>query len=135
MGELATNADKLTLGLQTTGLGLLVTFVALVFLIVIITILSAIMKEKKRIRAEIGQTQAPKGPVAAVEQPVAEAVNVSEADADDSELVAVLAAAASAYMRSEQGGGSGLVIRSYRKVNGTSAWANAGRNAQIYNKF
>ncbi len=131
--ELTTNADKLALGLETTGLGLLVTFVALVFLIVIISVLAAIMKERKKLKAALVANDAP-APTKQVAEPTAPK---AAQGGDDTELIAVLTAAATAYMQGQAGAAasSGLVIRSYRKVNGTSAWATAGRNAQIYNKF
>lgn len=114
-------AAKLELGLQTTGLGILVTFIALVMIIVIIYLLSAILKERKK-NVPIVPVQ-PASPQPAVEQPV-------HNTADDAELVAVLTAAIAASMGTST---NGLVVRSYRKIG--SAWANAGRDEQIYNKF
>jgi sodium pump decarboxylase gamma subunit len=126
MYESMTTAEKLSLGVETTGLGLLVTFVALVFLIVIIYIFSAAIRGRDKLREE-ATPAVPAWPVApgpAVRQ-----------ETDDGELIAALTAAA-AYMMADGGANTtGLAVRSYRKVNGASAWGKAGRNAQIYNKF
>ena len=108
-----------------TLLGLLVVFTCLALIIVVVWILSWILKDRKKkpepalekkIEAEIEKPLPP--------APVVEVENL--------ELVAVLTAAVAAYMDASP---SGLVVRSFRRVPGESAWARAGRSAQIYNKF
>lgn len=127
-------ADKLAMGLETTGLGLLVTFVALFSLILIITLFSYIMRDKKKAkkakRAVKTRTEAQNGQVADTGEMTA--VIAAAVAAQDDELAAVFAAAVAAYTTAEEPEGK-LVVRSYRKI--PSAWAKAGRDAQIYNKF
>lgn len=109
-----------------TLLGLLVVFVCLALIIVVILVLSWILKDRKR-----------KKPEPAIEKKIEQELEkplppVPEVEVENLELVAVLTAAVAAYMDASP---SGLVVRSFRRVPGESAWARAGRSAQIYNKF
>ena len=52
------------------------------------------------------------------------------AQAGDPQLIAAITAALMAYGVSGNGSGK-LVVRSIRRVNGASAWANAGRREQL----
>ncbi len=125
-------SDKLALGFQTTGLGLLVVFVALALIIFIIMALSAMLGDKKKKAAETRTvpTMAPSASAAPV-APVASVVQQN----NDSELIAVLTAAAACYLTGDVENTTGLVVRSYRRIESESAWGKAGRNSQIFNKF
>lgn len=114
-------SEKMSEGLMTTGLGLLVVFSALILIIVVIMILTQILKERKKVeeKKDVSQTAVP-APEPQVKQ-------------NDDVLTAVIAAALALYMDDNTNGG--LIIKSYRKVSAESPWAQAGRNAQIYNKF
>ncbi len=103
-------------------IGLSVVFVGLILIILSIYGISAILnggkkKEKKTEEAPAVVQEA--APVAA--DPVEETVEVT----DDSELIAVIAAAIAAM----DGGNKSLVIRSVRRVTG---WKNAARAEQVY---
>lgn len=113
-------------GGTVTLLGILVVFVCLALIIVVILVMSWIMKDRKK-----------KKPEPAFEQKIEKAIEkplppVPVVEVENLELVAVLTAAVAAYMDASP---SGLVVRSYKRVPGESAWARAGRSAQIYNKF
>lgn len=111
-------------GGTVTALGILIVFVCLILIIVLITILSWIMKDrtKKEPEPEVKFEEEMHKPLPEI--PVVEVSN--------DELVAVLTAAVAAFMEDSP---SKLVVRSYRRVSGDSAWARAGRSAQILNKF
>jgi len=120
-----TAAEKSNLGFMTTGLGLMVTFIVLTLIIVIIVLLSKILMEKTKNAGGAKTNPAPAAqnvPPTPAQQP------------DDTELIAVLTAAVAAQM-GRGSNTSGLVIRSYRQVERKNAWAEAGKNAQIFNKF
>lgn len=114
-------SEKVSLGLMTTGIGILVVFAALLLIIVVIMILTQILKERKKVEEKKEEISA--------HVPEPEPVSQQNDDA----LPAVIAAAVAAYLDGEKQ--SGLVIKSYRKVNADNPWAQAGRNAQIYNKL
>ncbi len=124
MGNTMTIAQDMDLGWMTTGLGLLVVFAALALIIVIIYLLSYILRDRKK------DAPAKKAAPVAAAPPVPQA-----AQADDSELVAVLTAAVAYAMTGDAGNTTGLVVRSYRRIDNESAWGKAGRNSQIFNKF
>lgn len=124
MTSTLTLSEKLNLGLMTTGIGLLVVFCALILIIVVILVLSQILKER------------PKKSDKKEEVPVAEAAAPepeTKLKQQDDALTAVISAAVAAYLESEND--NGLVVKSYRKVSAETPWAQAGRNAQIYNKL
>lgn len=108
-------------GGTVTLLGLLIVFVCLALIIVIVVIMSSVMKERpKQKEPEVKLEEEIHKPLPEV--PVVEVENI--------ELVAVITAAVAAFMGSSP---SKLVVRSYKKVSRDSAWARAGRSAQIYN--
>jgi sodium pump decarboxylase gamma subunit len=125
MEQVLTSAEKTNIGLMTTGLGLLVTFAVLILIIVILTVLAGVLRERKK-----SPSKAATAPKPAMATPPAAAA----AQADDGELVAALTAAVAAYLGSP-GSAAGLVVRSYRRLDRKNAWAEAGKNAQIFNKF
>ncbi len=128
MGSTMTIGQEMDLGWMTTGLGLLVVFAALALIIVIIYLLSYILRDRKK---DAPAKAAPVAPApAAPAPPVPQA-----AQADDSELVAVLTAAVAYAMTGDAVNTTGLVVRSYRRIDNESAWGKAGRNSQIFNKF
>lgn len=111
-------------GGTVTLLGILIVFVCLILIIVLITVMSWIMKPRKKEETKAVEKFEEKIHEPLPEMPVVDVENV--------ELVAVLTAAVAAFMQDST---SKLVVRSYRRVSPDSAWARAGRNAQIYNKF
>lgn len=108
-----------------TLLGILIVFVCLVLIIVIITIMSKIMEPRKK--------EEPKAEVKLEEEIHKPLPEMPVVEVENNELIAVLTAAVAAFMESESTGK--LVVRSYKRVSPDSAWARAGRSAQIYNKF
>lgn len=109
--------DTLMFGLQITlvGFGLVVT--ALVALIFLITI-------QQKVLAGFGKKNDNKAPVAKAEpQPVATTPQPEVKKEDPAELVAVIAAAISAY------NGQQVVVKNIRRVNGNNGlpWAAASR--------
>lgn len=107
-----------------TLLGILIVFVCLILIIVIISLMSWIMKPRKK--------EEPKEEVKFEEKIHEPLPEIPVVEVENNELVAVLTAAVAAFMEDSS---SKLVVRSYRRVSPDSAWARAGRNAQIYNKF
>ena len=118
---------KIIYGLQVAVIGLLVVFAGLAILIGTVTLMGYLMKrsnDKKeaKVRAEMEAAQrAAEGtaPVAAEPEPIYEDVT------DDTELVAVIAAAIAAFDNS----GRALVVRKVRRVAG---WNRAARAEQVY---
>lgn len=109
-----------------TVLGILVVFVCLILIILVINILSWILKDRR------------KKPETATEKKIEKDIHeplpaVPVVDVQDDELIAVLSAAVAAYMEGEAP--TGLQVRSYRSGGGRSAWAQAGRSAQIFNSY
>ena len=87
--------------------------------------MTAVMKERpKRREPEAEQRLAEE-----IHEPLPEVPTV---EVENIELVAVLTAAVAAFLESSP---AKLAVRSYKRVSSDSAWARAGRNAQIYNKF
>ena len=121
---------KIIYGLQVAAIGLVVVFLGLTILICAVTVLGKLMenataKKEAKARAEAeaaaraAEAAAP-APVQAVEpEPVVEDVT------DDSELIAVIAAAIAAFDNS----GKSLVVRRVRRVTG---WNRAARAEQVY---
>lgn len=119
---------KIIYGLQVAAIGLVVVFLGLTILICAVTILGKLMENaaakkeaKARAEAEAAAAAAPApAPVQAAEpEPVMEDVT------DDSELIAVIAAAIAAFDNS----GKSLVVRRVRRVTG---WNRAARAEQVY---
>lgn len=117
---LATLGNALTYGGMVTIIGLLVVFFGLALLIVILMGMAEIFKAiDKR-----GQSkQQAEQPVAPVPAPVPEVAEEEEV-VDDTELIAVIAAAIAAY----EPDGKKLVVRRVRRVGG---WNRAAREEQI----
>lgn len=117
-----TLGQDMAMGGQTIALGLLVVFACLALIIVIMVVMSAILRERKKETAELPKQVKPMPPVPTVA-------------VQDDELLAVLTAAVAAAMESEMPGSAStpFVIRSYKKVNGRSAWGRAGKESQLSN--
>ncbi len=103
-------AEALAEGLQVTGVGLIIVFSVLVILMLVMMAMKLIFykqdKPQKESKPEVKVVE---------EKPV-----VTESKVDDSELIAVLAAAVAASMDVPV---SSLNIKSYKKV---PVWKNAG---------
>ena len=111
-------------GLIVAVIGIAVVFVMLTILIAFVWALGKlIQKLVNRAEAKKAAAAAAAAPAPA---PVVEAPVVEEAPAvDDAELIAVIAAAISAFDNS----GKNLVVRKVRRVSG---WKDAARSEQIY---
>ena len=121
---------KIIYGLQVAAIGLVVVFLGLTILICAVTVLGKLMenaaaKKEAKVRAEAeaaaraAAAAAPAPVQAAGPEPVVEDVT------DDSELIAVIAAAIAAFDNS----GKSLVVRRVRRVSG---WNRAARAEQVY---
>jgi len=119
---------KIVYGLQVAAIGLVVVFLGLTILICAVTIMGKIMENataKKEAKARAEAEAAARAAAAAAPAPVDEPEPVLEDITDDSELIAVIAAAIAAFDNS----GNGLVVRKVRRVAG---WKNAARAEQVY---
>lgn len=112
-------------GGTVTLLGLLIVFVCLILIILIVVIMSSIMKERPKRKEPEAEVRFEEE----IHKPLPEVPTV---EVENLELVAVITAAVAAFMGESP---SKLVVRSYKRVSPDSAWARAGRSAQIYNKF
>ena len=127
---MATLGNALTYGGMVTVIGLLVVFTGLALLIVILMLMAQFFKafgksQQKRAEAKQARREAKKP---AEEKPaVAPTAPVETAEAeevvDDTELIAVIAAAIAAY----EPDGKKLVVRRVRRVGG---WNRAAREEQ-----
>ena len=127
---MATLGNALTYGGMVTVIGLLVVFTGLALLIVILMLMAQFFKafgksQQKRAEAKQARREAKKP---AEEKPaVAPAAPVETVEAeevvDDTELIAVIAAAIAAY----EPDGKKLVVRKVRRVGG---WNRAAREEQ-----
>ena len=127
---MATLGNALTYGGMVTVIGLLVVFTGLALLIVILMLIAQFFKafgksQQKRAEAKQARREAKKP---AEEKPaVAPAAPVETVEAeevvDDTELIAVIAAAIAAY----EPDGKKLVVRRVRRVGG---WNRAAREEQ-----
>ena len=127
---MATLGNALTYGGMVTVIGLLVVFTGLALLIVILMLMAQFFKafgksQQKRAEAKQARREAKKP---AEEKPaVAPAAPVETVEAeevvDDTELIAVIAAAIAAY----EPDGKKLVVRRVRRVDG---WNRAAREEQ-----
>ena len=128
---MATLGNALTYGGMVTVIGLLVVFTGLALLILVLTLMAQFFKafgkwQQKRAEAKQARREAKKP---AEEKPaVAPAAPVETVEAeevvDDTELIAVIAAAIAAY----EPDGKKLVVRRVRRVGG---WNRAAREEQI----
>ena len=121
---------KIIYGLQVAAIGLVVVFLGLTILICAVTILGKLMENaaaKKEAKARAEAEAAARAAAAAAPAPVqaAETEPVVEDVTDDSELIAVIAAAIAAFDNS----GKSLVVRRVRRVTG---WNRAARAEQVY---
>ena len=119
---------KIVYGLQVAAIGLVVVFLGLTILICAVTIMGKIMENataRKEAKARAEAEAAAAKAAAAAPAPVDEPEPVLEEVTDDSELIAVIAAAIAAFDNS----GNGLVVRRVRRVAG---WKNAARAEQVY---
>lgn len=118
--------NVLSEGGVVTLLGILVVFVCLALIILVVVIMSWILKDRPKKKPEPALARK-------IEQDLEKPLPpVPEVEVENLELVAVLTAAVAAFMETNP---SGLVVRSFRRIPGESAWARASRSAQIYNKF
>ena len=121
---------KIVYGLQVAAIGLVVVFLGLAILIGFITLMAQVFKAIDRRKAEKARAEA-EARAAAKPAPAVEAAPVVEAEpaaqevTDDSELIAVIAAAIAAFTDSDKQ----LVVRKVRRVSG---WNRAGRAEQVY---
>lgn len=127
---MATLGNALTYGGMVTVIGLLVVFTGLALLIVILMLMAQFFKafgksQQKRAEAKQARREAKKPaeekPAVAPTAPV-ETVEAEEV-VDDTELIAVIAAAIAAY----EPDGKKLVVRRVRRVGG---WNRAAREEQ-----
>lgn len=127
---MATLGNALTYGGMVTVIGLLVVFTGLALLILVLTLMAQFFKafgkwQQKRAEAKQALREAKKlseeKPVVAPAAPV-ETVEAEEV-VDDTELIAVIAAAIAAY----EPDGKKLVVRRVRRVGG---WNRAAREEQ-----
>ena len=124
---------KIVYGLQVAAIGLVVVFLGLAILIGFITLMAQVFKVingKKEAKAAEAKRAAEAAEVAKAAEaakavPVAQPEPVVEDVTDDSELIAVIAAAIAAFTDSDKQ----LVVRKVRRVSG---WNRAGRAEQVY---
>jgi len=124
---------KLIYGAQVTAIGLVVVFLGLAILIGFIMLMAQFFKaidaKKNAKAAEAARAaeaqRAAEAARAAAAQPAPEPEPVAEDVTDDSELVAVIAAAIAAFTDSDKQ----LVVRRVRRVSG---WNRASRAEQVY---
>ena len=124
---------KLIYGAQVTAIGLVVVFLGLAILIGFITLMAQVFKavdgKKAAKAAEAARAaeaaKAAQAAKAATAAPAPVAEPVVEEVTDESELIAVIAAAIAAFTDSDKQ----LVVRKVRRVSG---WNRAGRAEQVY---
>ena len=122
--------NALAYGGVTAIIGLFIVFLGLTILIAAVSIMGAIFKkvtEKKeaKLKAEAAAAAQAAAAASPAPAPVAEPEPVAEEVSDDSELIAVIAAAIAAFDNS----GKSLVVRKVRRVPG---WNRASRTEQVY---
>ena len=117
--------DHVLYGLQVAGIGLVVVFSGLIILIVCISIMARIFQGiNARKDAKAKAAAAAAAPAAPAPAPVAVAEPEEEA-VEDTELIAVIAAALAAFDDS----GKQFVVRKVRRVSG---WNRTARAEQVY---
>ncbi|HHU32669.1 MAG TPA: hypothetical protein GXZ50_08425 [Clostridia bacterium] len=106
----------LVFGLQIALIGIGMVFVALIALILIISLQEKVLSGFTKKKPEVEAPKVEAAPVVRTSQP-----EIKKEDQD--ELIAVIAAAISAY------NGQQVVVKNIRRVTGNSGlpWANAGR--------
>ena len=122
---------KIVYGLQVAAIGLVVVFLGLAILIGFISLMAQVFKsiDAKKAAKAAEAARAAEAERAAEAAKVVEAAPVAapavEEVTDDSELIAVIAAAIAAFTDSDKP----LVVRRVRRVSG---WNRAGRAEQVY---
>ena len=118
------NMSPVAYGLITAIIGMLVVFAMLTILIAFVwfmgKLISGMVNSREAKAAAKAAAAAAPAPAPVVEAPV-----VEEPAVDDTQLIAVIAAAIAAFDNS----GKNLVVRKVRRVNG---WNNAARREQVY---
>lgn len=110
--------------LLVTLIGMLIVFVGLIILIGLIVVVAKVTGAGAK---EKNAAQTP-----SEESPAPVAADIPEdTDGTDPRLIAVLAAAVAAAMED----GAAFTVRRVRRVSNASAWANAGREDQIYSRM
>lgn len=120
---LATLGNALTYGGMVAAIGLLVVFTGLALLIVVLMLMAEVFKAVGRRQQKRAENEQAAQPVAPAPAPVPEVAEEEEV-VDDTELIAVIAAAIAAY----EPDGKKLVVRRVRRVGG---WNRAAREEQI----
>ena len=118
--------EKLAYGGTATVIGLLIVFAGLTIIIFSLKVMAWIFQSVEKSKAAKAAKNAPKAdePAPAVEAPaVQEAIDVT----DESELIAVIAAAIAAFDFGK--GNAPVKIKSVKRVSG---WKNAARTEQLY---
>lgn len=115
--------------LMVALIGMVVVFIVLVLIILCISLFSLFKNVggtgKKKVAAVKDTSSEPQETL-----PVKE---INTAVADDTEIIAVISAAIAAYM---QGSGTGLRVKSIRRIGHTTpVWNVTGRNEQILSKI
>ena len=115
-------------GISMMGIGMAVVFFMLILLICCIMIMSWVFNKIKKAKEEKAKAKAaavaPAPAPVAVPVPAVEPEPVME-EVNDTELIAVIAAAIAAFDNS----GKSLVVRKVRRV---SSWNKASRQEQVY---
>ena len=121
--------NALSYGGITAVIGMLIVFLGLTILICAVKIMGAVfagVTAGKQAKAKAAAQAAEKAAAKAAPAPVAAPEPVVEEEVtDDSELIAVIAAAIAAFDNS----GKSLVVRKVRRVTG---WNRASRTEQVY---
>ena len=123
--------SKIVYGEQVSAIGLVVVFLGLAILIGFITLMAQVFKRidanksAKAAEANRAAEASRAAEAAKAAAPVAQPEPVAEEVTDDSELIAVIAAAIAAFTDSDKQ----LVVRKVRRVSG---WNRAGRAEQVY---
>jgi Na+-transporting methylmalonyl-CoA/oxaloacetate decarboxylase gamma subunit len=120
--------EKLGYGATATVIGLLIVFAGLTIIILSLKVMALVFQTVEKRKAAKAAAALPKVEAPAVEAaPALEASAENTVEADDGELIAVIAAAIAAF---DFGGSEKLVkIKSIRRVSG---WKSAARTEQVY---
>ncbi len=102
--------NNLAFGLTVALIGILVVFVGLMILIGCIMVLTTMTKGKQKKQTAVPEA-VPREPV-----PAAPVPEDTPAEADGSELAAVIAAAVASVWESKNGSGSGFVVRRITRI-------------------
>ncbi len=124
-----TVGQSLILGLQVALIGMAIVFLGLIILVFLFTLMSRIVRAIQRKPNEVKDpTPAPVSAVA-----VAAPAPIPAAAQDDEDIAAAIAAAIAVIAGEE---GSGLVVRSIRRMGGNaSSWNAAGRMDIINTRY